>query len=271
MFADDSYLSLSHSSPVILENAVNTELRKIKSWLEENKLSLNVQKTSYMIFNGRKAKYDYEIMFGSSQLTQVTEIKYLGVTLDDKMSWNSHIKRLNKRLSSSVWALSRLKNIVPERSLMTIYYGLIHSSLIYCISCWGGTSSNKLRKTQKLQERALNIIIDQSTDKTTDIYKQLNILTVSDQYRFQIAIIMHKTKRNVWAGNFNLTSMKSIHNHFTRFSSHDTYQVLPAKNEIFKRCLKFVGPSIWNSIPEDIKSDSIFTFKNKLKQHFLNR
>ena len=108
LFADDSYLSLSNHSPAELEHDVNLELTKIKAWLNQNKLTLNVQKTSYMIFSGKNNNYSFNIKFGGEELHQCSEFKYLGVILDDRMSWMPHIRKLEKKISSSVWALGTL-------------------------------------------------------------------------------------------------------------------------------------------------------------------
>ena len=108
-------LSLSDHSPTKLEDDINTELTKIKSWLELNKLSLNVQKTSFMIFSTGRVKHEFVIKFGNSNLNQCAETKYLGVILVDKLSWIPHIKSVQKKVSSSTWALSRLQSFFQRK------------------------------------------------------------------------------------------------------------------------------------------------------------
>ena len=247
---------------------VNLELTKIKAWLNQNKLTLNVQKTSYMIFSGKNNNYSFNIKFGGEELHQCSEFKYLGVILDDRMSWMPHIRKLEKKISSSVWALSRLRSLVPETTMRRIYYGLLHPHFKYCISCWGGATTNKLKKLISLQKRAIKTIcLAKRRDSPSPLFQRLCILKLKDLYKFQIALIMHKTIHNEWAGDFSPIAASSTHSHNTRFASKSTFQIPIAKSELFKKSLKFIGPYIWNSLPEEFKSLNVMSFKLQYKKH----
>ena len=249
---------------------VNLELTKIKAWLNQNKLTLNVQKTSYMIFSGKNNNYSFNIKFGGEELHQCSEFKYLGVILDDRMSWMPHIRKLEKKISSSVWALSRLRSLVPETTMRRIYYGLLHPHFKYCISCWGGATTNKLKKLISLQKRAIKTIcLAKRRDSPSPLFQRLSVLKLKDLYQFQIAIIMHKTNHDEWAGDFSPVATSSTHSHNTRFASKSTFKLPIANNEVFKKSLNFVGPHIWNSLPEEFKSLNTIIFKSLYKKHLV--
>ena len=86
IFADDTFLLLSHSNLDKLEKRVNYELRKIDYWLRKNKLLLNYVKTNYMIINKQpqtKANCDLNLRVHDYTISRVNTVKYLGVLLDD--------------------------------------------------------------------------------------------------------------------------------------------------------------------------------------------
>ena len=93
---------------MILENMVNTEFKKVFDWLSNNKLSLNLMKSTYMVFSNKREKAKITVKVGNQTLEQSSSVKYLGVTIDDKLNWNPHIKRLEKKVSSGCWALYKL-------------------------------------------------------------------------------------------------------------------------------------------------------------------
>ena len=86
LFADDACLSLSHKDPVILEQNVNKELKHINYWLQANKLFLNYSKTNYLIFTKLKSKHKFNIQIQNNTLSQENTVKYLGITIDDKLN-----------------------------------------------------------------------------------------------------------------------------------------------------------------------------------------
>ena len=271
LFADDSYLSLSGQSPIILEKESNDELIKIKSWLAANKLTLNVEKTSFMIFSRGEKKYNFKIKFGNTYLTQSHQTKYLGVILDDKMSWTPHIRHVEKKISSSIWALSQINCLISPRSLVSIYYGLVHSSLKYCISCWGGVTPHQLKKLTTLQKRAVRVLCKAPRmTHTAPLFHDLKILQLNDIYKHQICFIVNKFINGEWYGNLTLQPVTSIHHHNTRFSTRKNFHHPSASNEVFKRCISFVGPSKWSDVPTGFKHLKPGNFRIQFKEHLLN-
>ena len=149
LFADDAYLSLSNKNPQVLEEDVNRELNKVFDWLNSNKLSLNLKKNTYLIITNRKINHTFNIKIGDYSLTQSSEVKYLGVILDEKLSWKPHLQFLRSKVASGCWALNKIKQYVNMTSMKTVYYGLVYQRLQYCISCWGGVAPSNLLSLQK--------------------------------------------------------------------------------------------------------------------------
>ena len=111
LFADDTSIFLSHSNPNYLENVLNNELLNIDVWLRCNKLSINVQKTNYVIFSPsqRKVNHSFSLSFGGQPLTQSNVTKFLGVYLDEHLTWKYHINFVCKQIAKSGGILSRTR------------------------------------------------------------------------------------------------------------------------------------------------------------------
>ena len=86
LFADDTVLTLTNSCPKLFNKNVNFELVKIDEWLKLNKLSLNTNKTKFMVLTKQRSAWHFDIRIGKTNIEQVHEIKYLGVIFNDKLS-----------------------------------------------------------------------------------------------------------------------------------------------------------------------------------------
>jgi hypothetical protein len=94
LFADDTNMFFSHSSFDTLLTLVNNELLKISKWFKLNKLSLNIKKTNYILFSSkRKTLTDrrINIAIDGINILEVTKIKFLGVVINQTLTWNDHI------------------------------------------------------------------------------------------------------------------------------------------------------------------------------------
>ena len=89
MFADDTSIFISGSDLYMMEKTLNDEMKKVDTWLKVNKLSLNISKIHFMLFKGNKTAHYYpKISVDSKYITQVNCIKFLGIMIDDKLTWN---------------------------------------------------------------------------------------------------------------------------------------------------------------------------------------
>ena len=87
LFADDTCLFMKHSDPKILEEMVNNELEHINNWLISNRLSLNIKKSCYLLFSGKKTIDNFIVRIAGTEMEKVSKAKYLGILVDDKLSW----------------------------------------------------------------------------------------------------------------------------------------------------------------------------------------
>jgi len=81
--------------------------------------------------------FDMNICINNHIISKVDNLKYLGVVLDNRLTWNSHIAQVIKQISQACGTLTRLRHYLPIISLITVYYSLVFSHLQYGISSWG--------------------------------------------------------------------------------------------------------------------------------------
>ena len=145
LFADDASLTMSNKSKTLLENQMNNELIKADECLKTNKLSLNYDKTEFLEVNKSKSKGgSLNIRIGKNDIAQVKHVKYLGVIIDEDVSWKPHIHNQCSKIAHGNWALTNFRKYVNLSTLKCAYYGLIYPHLQYCFSLWGEASKTSL-------------------------------------------------------------------------------------------------------------------------------
>ena len=101
---------------------VNRELVGVDNWLKANRLSLNISKSSYMIISYQKNAI--EIRIRDLILTKVSTVKFFGVTLDENLTFNDHVKNVTSKISKSVGVMRRLDCQLPA-DVMVVKYSII--------------------------------------------------------------------------------------------------------------------------------------------------
>ena len=271
LFADDACLSFGHTSPHFIETFVNSQLAKAEVWFSLNCLALNISKTHYMLLHRRKkAVADIDLKLNGVQITREREVKYLGVILDEKLTWKSHTVYINNKLSKCLWALCKLRHYTNIETLKLIYYSLAHPHLQYCLSSWGGTSNSNLNPLLIRQKRMIRIIMNKPfRSPSSPLFFELKVLKLHELYKFRIAILMFNNKSGKFQMPQSLVPLSNLHTHDTRLRANQNYVIPPAHTNLKKTSFSYVGPRIWQDIPSDLKSSSEFVFKRKVKDFFL--
>ena len=139
MYADDTNVFLHHKNVNTSFNKAQLELYNITKWLAANKLTLNINKTKYnMCFSSSKSNNllaygNNRLSINSTPLEQVQNTSFLGLYLDENLSWKSHMLIVLKKLRSYLGIISRLKYHLNMENLIQIYHSLIESQICYGI------------------------------------------------------------------------------------------------------------------------------------------
>ena len=136
LYADDTSAILNGKNLIELLNTINTELKLLAIWLDANKLSLNVEKSYYILFHRTRIKTPHihiDICMNNSVLKQTNCIKYLGVFIDSKLSWIQHINYVKNKVSKCVGIMYKARRYLSKNSLLNLYHSFVYPYLIYCI------------------------------------------------------------------------------------------------------------------------------------------
>ena len=137
LFADDTNLFKSGSNLSDMEDELNSEFTKISTWLKTNKLSLNIGKTHFMLFTNKKRKDHYvNIMIDGTKIEEVKKTKFLGVIIDNKLSWKDHVAHVASKVSRGMGVILKARNYLNRKSLLTLYYTFVYPYLTYCNHIW---------------------------------------------------------------------------------------------------------------------------------------
>ncbi|XP_065658632.1 uncharacterized protein LOC136083154 [Hydra vulgaris] len=184
LFADDSNLFYSNKNIKDLFKIFNEELIKVNDWIICNKLSLNVLKTKFLLFH-KPSKSDHlplklpNLFMNNSVIKRESNVNFLGIILDENISWKSHIKSIENKISKNISVLYRVKPFLNIKSLKIIYFSFIHSYLSYCNIAWGSSNYGKLKKIYSKQKIACKIIFGvKRTAHGEPFLMELNALNV---------------------------------------------------------------------------------------------
>jgi hypothetical protein len=102
MYADDTTVLLSNKNFNDLIACTNTELMLVYRWFYNNKLSINLAKTNYLVFSLRPFNTNCSIYLNNSTIERKTYVKFLGIIIDDRLLWKEHINYLCIKLSHMI-------------------------------------------------------------------------------------------------------------------------------------------------------------------------
>ena len=249
----------------------------MKRWLDANKLSLNISKTNYIIFHSYADSIPLNtvIKIGKKHIAKVKYIKFLGVLLDEHLTWRYHISELSKKLARTCGILFKVKCLLPRSILIMLYNALFLSFVQYGIIVWGQTFASYLEPIFKLQKRAVRAISHQTfLAHSYPIFKELKLLRIDDVFKTKLLTFVYESINKltpVYFHNF-FCHITSIHSHNTRQSTSGGL-FLAQRNTLQYglRSIQYTGAKQWNGLPTTIRfSSSKYLFKKHLKDYFLN-
>ena len=155
LFADDTNIYCESDNLQLLTKKVNKELKKVKRWLDSNKLALNIEKTNCVLFHSpwKKLTEHNNLKIGKQNIQRTKYVKFLGVLMDEHLTWKYHTTELCKRLSKTAGIFFKLRHYVPLPTLISLYNSLFLPFLNYGISAWGMTYESYLDLSLLLAHR----------------------------------------------------------------------------------------------------------------------
>ena len=205
-FADDTALLFSGETWGEVFSYAQSGFNIVTEWLNENILTLNVDKTKYITFSLRNQDSDiaqYKLISHicsnyhasscmCSRLERTNKIKYLGIVIDSKLSFHDHINLLAARTRKLIYIFKNLRHIASKELIKSVYLALAQSQLSYCILAWGGITKTHLLKIERAQRAVLKVSLSLPFfHPTTEVYKQSKVLTVRQLFILHTVIKQH--------------------------------------------------------------------------------
>ena len=196
LFADDTNVFYSGVDIQTICECISRELDKLHVWLYGNKLSLNVDKTNFILLGNRKNIDNVCISMNNSIITRVRATQCLGVIFDEKLTWKDHISLVRSKLSNTVRIVYRIRHL-NRSALFILYCSLFLPYLTYCAEIWGNTYKSNTQCMFLLQKKIVRIVYDANfRDHTDVIFQDLKFLKCYDLVKLKICEVIKSNQIN---------------------------------------------------------------------------
>ena len=144
---------------------------------------LNSSKTKIILVatNQKRQRLDKEVLdlkFNEESLSMISNDKILGVFVDQNLTWSDHIRNLSKKITSSIWLLSKVKKFLSQEHRILFYKYYIQPHIDFCNIVWGSSSETNKQKILMLQKRACRVILDYKVEDSSQAMDTLKILYI---------------------------------------------------------------------------------------------
>ena len=165
MFADDVvvWCSAKHNKKhkEILEKTMNESLNTLKKWATDNNMTISAEKTKYQYFSLRHNSENFRLQIDHKEIEKSSNTKYLGVTLDNKLSWSNHIKNTVERANKRLGLIKRLAGATwgnTQDTLNITYNTYVKPVMRYGSEVLITANKTRLEELEKTQNNALRLI-----------------------------------------------------------------------------------------------------------------
>uniref|UniRef100_A0A1B6KD14 Reverse transcriptase domain-containing protein n=2 Tax=Cicadellinae TaxID=33370 RepID=A0A1B6KD14_9HEMI len=239
MYADDTTLLIKNDSAEGVYESATSSLSKALNYCRRNDLAMNPSKTVHINFSKRKDHIPNPL-----DVSRKDHIKFLGVTIDHKLTWTEHVNQVCKKISTGIYVVRRIKCIGNLEAAKTAYYSLVETHVRYGLAVWGGSSAGNLNRVLLLQKKAIRTLAElEHQQSCRQAFKTLGIMTITALYIQEV--ILHVDQLHVQTG-------KTLHTHNTRHAGNYT---LPLhRTSLFEEKPSYIGRKLRNLLPQAVKN-----------------
>lgn len=273
-FADDTALLFRGDSWQEVYREAQKGFDKVTIWLKNNKLKLNTDKTKFLTFMTKKYSIpeheNANIISHSCQpspahctcpaLTRTSSIKYLGVIIDDTLSFHEHIVGLTNRVRKLTFIFKNLRHVSNPNIIKMVYLALCQSILTYCIEIWGGAPTSTLLPLERAQRLILKIsYFLPRLYPTRELYSDCKVLTV--RQLFILHVILFKHSQLHFNPSYNNKRRK-----------HTVCSTVTLRTKLASRFFCFLGSYLYNKLNNVLAFYSLSRYecKNKITFYLQN-
>jgi hypothetical protein len=210
------------------------------------------------------------------KVQQTDTVKFLGVHIQSDLSWEKHCNEKANKMSESLAVLSKLKNVLPKKVMITIYHSLIETHLNYGILAWGNATKKSLKRLSVIQKRAIRMICKSKFNSHTEpLFKQLKLLKVEDLFNLACSKLYWKKVHNQLPKfhSLQLPTFEEQQNSNRQTRQSTDIITFPHRTNLDKQLFNYSVSKVWNQLPSNIKdhvSRSVNSFSNSIKTFLLS-
>ena len=240
-----------------MQTKLNDDLENLAQWLFNHKLTLNVKKSKFMVIGSSKnqnSSREITLMIKGKQLDKVTVFKYLGVLINENLSWSDHVDYVISKVSKRLGMLQRIKHLLPVWTRNHLINALILPILDYGDIVWGDKSNITLMNNiQIMHNKVAKFVLNQPKfSLSSEALEKLNWRTLFARRKCRRLVFIYKCLNNLIDINSDFTFFKDVHSYNTRFKNN---VCLPkVKHNWGKQRSVYHCVSEWNNLREDIRN-----------------
>ena len=274
IFADDTTVFFQCKNADELIATGKTIMIELNAWFRANKMTLNAEKSSFTIFKSNRLNIPNlpdQIEFLDKKIDKSSSIRFLGLTLDENLSWDQHINELSNKLKSLFHIFYNIRDFLRESDIKTLYYTLVYSRIKYGISLYGQAAQNKIQKIQVLQNQLLKVLSNKKRRYSTEkLHREFDILMVQDIKNHEILTFVHNYFYNNLPPVFDDYFIKFNHRYNTR-NVNNSYQIKSHNTDTAALSVQIDGSKQWNKLNNELKLiPKRKNFRKKIKKSLVD-
>ena len=261
-FADDNTIfSCGNTVENVMSN-LQDDLVKVLSWFSSNHLVANPEKFQMMFLGCKNDGLTMKV--GNITIKSSDSVKLLGVTLDNKLSFDKHIADLCKRASYSIRCLYRIRDYIDTNQSKLLFSSFIQSNFIYAPIIWMFCGKSSSQAINSIYKRALRAISGHFHDSLEDLLKETGLISA---HEFHLRLLLCEIYKTIHC--INPIFMQNIF-----YPKEVLYELrisnllhLPRAKSVIHgtSCFAFRGRLLWNQLPDTLKTaPSLTAFKKAL-------
>ena len=239
-----------------------------------NKLSVNPDKTEYLLFNSKNINVPVSINLNLNTISPSECAKNLGVIFQSDMSMDKHISSVVKTCFHQLREFRHIRSFIPKSAAIIFANAFIHSRIDYCNSLFYGLPKYSINRLQKIQNSVARIVTRTSrSSHITPVLKSLHWLPVQYRINFKLCCITHRALSLKEPYYLNSLLINRLNSHSLRSSSFNplTLPIFNKKSNGF-RSFAHAAPFLWNHLPNTVRSAPTYlSFRKSLKTYFFNQ
>ena len=272
LFADDTAIYIISNNLPSLNSSLQTCLNLANLWIMQNGLKLNTSKTKCMLLHSSKKtlEVDLNLEVDGVPVEQVRVFKYLGVLINDTLTWSDHIDMVSGKVSRSLNLLRRLSWFLPQSLLLLYLKSYILPLFDYCDVVWSGCTQKESHRLETLLNFGCKIVLRRCrASSSSAALKDLDLTTLTLRRKIHMAQCMFRCLSShsppYLARIFSSTSSR----YATRSSSNCQLNLPPVKTSFGQKAFSFAGASLWRTLPAHIRNTKDFSLFTKLYRNSL--